>query len=157
MGLDLSDKTFQCWIKTNGLGNYGIIDKDFDTAPGVYGGWGFWMTSGGKLWWWNHSNLDLIDNGALSVANATWTNVAVTYNATAKSASFYYNGVLSSTQTNASIVEISSGTQPLNIGSTRAASGFFFKGNMSLLLAYNKVLNVSEILQNYNSSKFRYV
>jgi len=42
MGLDLSDKTFQCWIRTNGLGNYGIIDKDFDTGPGVYGGWGYY-------------------------------------------------------------------------------------------------------------------
>lgn len=157
MGLDLSDKSFQCWIKTNGQAHFGIIDKDFDTSPGVYGGWGFWMTAAGKLWWWNHSNLDLIDNGPLSVADATWTNVAVTYNSTTKSAKFYYNGVLSSTQTNASIVEISSGTQPLNIGCIRNATGAFFKGNMSLLLAYNKVLTASEILNNYNASKFRYI
>ena len=156
MGLDLSDKTFQCWIRTNGLGNYGIIDKDFDNGPSAYGGWGLWMNSSGKLWWWNHSNLDLIDNGALSIANATWTNVAVVYNRTSKSASFYYNGVLSSTRTNASIIEVSSGTQPLNIGATRAASGFFFKGNMSLLLAYNRTLSATEILVNYNASKFRY-
>lgn len=157
MGLDLSDKSFQCWIKTNGLAHYGIIDKEFDTAPGVYGGWGFWINGSGKLWFWNHSNLDLIDNGALSVANGTWTNVAVTYNSTTKSAKFYYNGVLNSTQTNANIVEISSGTQPLNIGCIRDGSAAFFNGNMSLLLAYNKVLTDSEILTNYNSSKFRYI
>lgn len=157
MDLDLSSKTFQAWIRTNGQAHYGIIDKDFDTAPGVYGGWGFWINASGKLWWWNHSNKDLIDNGALSVANATWTNVAVSYNNTTKSASFYYNGVLSSTLTDATITELSSGNQPVNIGSIRAGSAAFFKGQISQVIGYNRALSATEILNNYNSSKSKYL
>lgn len=157
MGLDLSSKTFQAWIRTNGQAHYGIIDKDFDTGVGVYGGWGFWINSSGKLWWWNHQNKDLIDNGALSVADATWTNVAVTYNYTTKSASFYYNGVLSSTLTDATITEISSGTQPVNIGSIRAGSAAFFKGQISQVIGYNRVLSATEILINYNASRARFI
>ena len=40
--LDLSDKTFQCWIKKEGSSQKGLIDKEFDTGESNYGGWGFW-------------------------------------------------------------------------------------------------------------------
>lgn len=154
--LDLVDKSFVAWIKPTSLSQYGLLDKDFDTGPGVYGGWGFWMNGSGKLWFWNHSNLDLIDNGSLSISSNAWNFVTITYDSTAKSAKFYYNGSLSSTQTNASIVEKSSSTIPINIGSLRSASSSFFPGSMGLVAAYNKVLSQSEITQLYNVTKSRF-
>ena len=155
--LDLIDKSFQCWVKKTGSGSgKGIIDKDFDNGAPNYGGWGLWVQSNNKLWWWNHANLDLLDDGPNTISTTTWTNVAVTYNNTSKTANFYINGVLNSSKTNASIVEKSSGSSLLVIGATRDASAFYFDGSISLILGYNRLLSASEILQNYESSRGRY-
>ena len=156
IGVDLSDKTICCWINKTSNGNYGLVDKDFDTSPGVYGGWGLWITSGNKLWWWNHSNLDLIDTGTTSVSNNTWTHCAVTYDYTNKTAKFYINTTLNSTKTNASIVEKSSVGARLILGATRNGSGFTLPGRMGAVQIYNRVLTATEITQNYNAQKVKY-
>lgn len=155
--LDLTDKSLQCWIKKTGSGlGKGIIDKDFDNGAPNYGGWGFWIQSNNKLWWWNHANLDLLDDGPNTISTTTWTNVAVTYDNTSKTANFYINGVLNSSKTNASIVEKSSGSSLLVVGSTRDGSAFYFDGSISLILGYNRLLSAAEIQQNYESSRGRY-
>ena len=135
----------------------GIIDKEFDTTPGVYGGWGFWIGSDRKLWWWNTSNQDIRDTGSTTVGISVWTNVAVTYNASTKTASFYINGVLNSSSSNSNISELSSGSQPLYVGSMRSLTGNFLNGRIANILAYNRVLSATEILQNYNAQKSRYI
>ena len=112
-GLDLIDKSIQCWVKKTGASAKGIVDKDFDNGAPNYGGWGFWVQANNKLWWWPHPNLDLLDDGALTVSNTTWTNVAVTWNSTTKTANFYINGTLNSSKTNVSIVEKASGSANL--------------------------------------------
>lgn len=154
-GLDLIDKSFQCWIKKTGASAKGIVDKDFDNGAPNYGGWGFWVQSNNKLWWWAHPNLDLLDDGSLTVSNTTWTNVAVTWNSTTKTANFYINGTLNSTKTNASIVEKVSGSANLVIGASRNTTTPF-DGNISYVSAYTRVLSAAEILQNYNATKTRY-
>lgn len=157
LGLDLSDKSFQCWINKTTANAKGIIDKDFDTSPGNYGGWGFWIQNNNKLWWWNHSNLDLFDNG-IAITNGVWTNVAVTWNNTSKTATFYVNGVLSSSQTNTSIIEKVSTGATFVIGNSRQAAGnsAYFDGGISQAIAYTKVLNNNEIKQNYIATKGRF-
>jgi hypothetical protein len=154
--LDLIDKSFQCWINKIGSSHKSIIDKDFDNGAPNYGGWGFWIQSNNKLWWWNHANLDLLDDGLNTVTNGVWTNVAVTYNNTTKTANFYINGILNSSKTNINIVEKSSGSAPLLVGSLRGAIGFYFDGSISLVLAYNRILTAAEIQQNFNATRSRY-
>jgi len=154
-GLDFVDKSFQCWIKKSGNSIRGIVDKDFDRGGGNYGGWGFWIQANGKLWWWNHANQDILDNGSLVVSPNIWTNVAVAYNSTSKNASFYINGVLNSSITNGNIVEKSSTTALFVIGALRNSNNYF-DGNISSVFAYNRVLSGSQILQNYNATKGRF-
>lgn len=155
IGVDLSDKTICCWINKTTNGNYGMVDKDFDNGAPNYGGWGFWITSGNKLWFWNHANLDLIDTGTLSVSNNTWTHCAVTYDYANKTARFYINTTLNSTKTNASIVEKSSVGANLVIGATRGGQ-FTFPGRFGPVQVYNRILSATEITQNYNAQKSLY-
>lgn len=156
-GLDLVSKSFQGWIKKTGSSNKGIIDKDFDNGVVDYGGYGFWIQSNNKLWWWNQGNQDILDTGPNTVPNGVWTNVAVAYNSSTKNASFYINGVLNSSITNASIVEKASGSAPLVIGSMRGGNvGWFFDGSIASMMAYNRLLSATEILQNYNALKSRF-
>lgn len=154
-GLDLIDKSIQCWIKKTGAVAKGLVDKDFDNGAPNYGGWGLWIQENNKLWWWNHANLDLLDDGSLTVSNTTWTNVAVTWNSSTKTANFYINGVLNSSKTNASIVEKASGSANFVIGAMRNTS-IPFDGNISLVNVYNRLLSASEIQQNFNATRGRY-
>lgn len=158
LGVDLIDKSFCLWIYLGSsfANASGLIDKDFDNGAPNYGGWGFWIQSNRKLWWWNHANLDLLDDGPNVVPLTTWTFVSVTYNSTSKTANFYINAVLNSSKTNASIVEKSSSTTNLILSATRNASGAFLNGRISNVIAYNRALSASEVLQNYNATKARF-
>jgi hypothetical protein len=153
--LDLVNKSFQVWIKRNATTGSGIIDKDFDAGAGNYGGWGFWIQSNNKLWFWNHANLDLLDDGPNSVVNGVWTNVAVTYNYSTFTANFYINGVLNSTKTNVSIVEKASTSANLNVGATRNGVSTL-NASIGTVMAYNKVLSAEEIRTNFNAVRGRY-
>lgn len=155
IGVDLTDKTICVWINKTANGSYGLVDKDFDTSPGVYGGWGLWIQTNNKLWFWNHSNLDLLDDGSTTVSNSTWTHCAVTYDSVNKTAKFYINTTLNSTKSNASIVEKSSAGAKLILGGTRNGS-FFFPGRIGPVQIYNRVLTAAEITQNYNAQKGLY-
>jgi hypothetical protein len=154
-GLDLIDKSIQCWVKKTGASAKGIVDKDFDNGAPNYGGWGFWIQANNKLWWWPHPNLDLLDDGALTVSNTTWTNVAATWNASTKTANFYINATLNSTKTNASIVEKASGSANLVVGAYRNTSNTF-DGSIAAVKAYNRVLTAAEISQNFNALRGRF-
>ena len=159
LGLDLISKSFSAWVYlgTTLANPTSIIDKEFDTTPSVYGGWGFWIGSDRKLWWWNTSNQDIRDTGSTTVGISVWANVAVTYNASTKTASFYINGVLNSSSSNSNISELSSGSQPLYVGSMRSLTGNFLNGRITNILAYNRVLSATEILQNYNAQFNRFI
>ena len=154
-GLDLIDKSIQCWIKKTGASHKGLVDKDFDNGTPNYGGWGFWIQANNKLWWWPHPNLDLLDDGSLTVSNTTWTNVAVTWNASTKTANFYINATLNSTKTNASIVEKASGSANLVVGAYRNTSNTF-DGSIAAVKAYNRILSAAEISQNFNALRGRF-
>lgn len=155
--LDQKNKTIQVWFKKTGSSQKGIVDKEFDNNGPNYGGWGFWTQSNNKLWWWNHGGLDLKDDGSLTFSLNTWTNVAVSWHNTSKTAKFYINGSLNSTKTNANIVEKASGNAKFLIGSLRNnLSGYSFDGNIASVAAYDAVLSDADILSNYNTLKGRY-
>jgi len=163
LGIDLTNKSFCAWVNLSAsLANpTSIIDKQFDNTPPLnnYGGWGFWIGSNRKLWWWNMPNQDIIDTGSATIGTNVWTHVAVTYNNSTKNASFYINGALNSSISNSNIVEQSSGTQPLAIAVARLNQinqAGYINGAIANVLVYNRVLSITEIQQNYNNQKGRF-
>jgi hypothetical protein len=164
LGIDLTNKSFCVWVKlsaTQPSNPVSIIDKQFDNTPPTssYGGWGFWMGSDRKLWWWSMPNQDIRDTGSATVGLNVWTHIATTYNYSTKTATFYINGSLNSSGTSGSIVDQSSGTQPLVIGATRvgqANQGGYVSGSIANVLAYNRVLTLAEVQQNYNAQRTRF-
>lgn len=162
IGIDLSDKTISCWIYKTADGDYGLVDKDYDLGPGNYGGWGLWIQSNNKLWWWNTKDKDLKDTGSTTVQNNVWTHCTATYDYTNKTARFYINGSLNSTITNATIAEVSSAGANFVLGATRVSTTFattgqfFFPGRISVVHIYKRMLTGAEVLQNYNALKRRF-
>lgn len=154
---ELQDKTVMAWMYLTATGGpVGIIDKDFDNGGASYGGWGFWtgpITGGNGLWFWAQGNKDLKDTTVLSLN--TWYHVAVVWNYTSKSATFYVNGVVKTTQTDATIVEKASDTTTLKIGAIRGGTGFF-PGRIGAVQIYTRQLSATEVLNNYNTDASRY-
>lgn len=163
LGIDLTSKSFCAWVNLSAsLGNpISILDKQFDNTPpsNNYGGWGFWIGSNRKLWWWSMPNQDIIDNGSATIGTNIWTHIATTYNASTKTASFYINGTLNSSISNTNIVDQSSGTQPLAVAVARLGQvnqAGYINGAIGNILVYNKVLTLAEIQQNYNVQRSRF-
>ena len=163
LSIDLTSKSFCAWVNLSAsLANPSVVmDKQFDNTPPAnnYGGWGFWIGSNRKLWWWSMPNQDILDTGATTIGTNVWTHIAITYNISTKTASFYINGALNSSISNSNIVDQSSGTQPLAIGVARLGqvnqSGYL-NGAIGNVLVYNRVLTLAEIQQNYNSQRSRF-
>lgn len=155
LGVDVQNKTICCWVNPTSSGSiYGLVDRDFDLGGTNYGGWGLWLSSTLTMQWWVHANKDLVDT--TSVPTNKWSYLAVSWNTTTKTASFYINGALTSTRTDNTIVEKSSGSINLNIGAFRSGTGAFFPGNISLVQVYNRTLSSVEIIGNYNGTKSRF-
>ena len=155
---EVQDKTAIAWIYiTSSLsGVVGIIDKEFDNGGSNYGGWGFWagpVTGGNGLWFWAQGSKDLKDTTVLSLN--TWYHVAVVWNYTNKSATFFVNGVQKTTQTDATIVEKVSNSTTLKAGAFRTGTNFL-PGRYGAAQVYNRQLSAAEILNNYNADAARY-
>lgn len=150
------DKTVECWAKPTSITSQrGLIDKEYDNSTSDYGGFAMWLSSTGKLWWWNHTGKDIIDTGPLSLVAGRWTHCVIVWNAAAKSASFYYNGLLGGSGSNPGIVERASGsTANLLIGDLRnglSGGAFRFPGSIAHVALYASALPLGRIAAHYNA------
>lgn len=157
--LDVSDLTLSVWAKPTAYpaAVAGIIDKDFDNTGlgGAYGGWGLWIGADGHPWFWAQAGKDLRDNGPATMALNTWTLVTVTFNATSKQAKFYVNGVLNSTQTDATIVPASSTGANFILGGIRngGPAQHKFSGLIDEAAGWNLELTATEVKRLYDHQR----
>lgn len=151
-GADLTNKTIMAWIYPKKSQQQSIVDKDFDHGAPSYGGWGLWMQSNNKLWWWNHANKDILDTGSLTAANNAWSHVAVVWDSNAKMAYFYINGKLNSNKSDSTIVEKASNAVILSLGSFRNNSGSYFNGTIDEVQVWNISMTQTQIYQQYASN-----
>jgi hypothetical protein len=103
--------------------------------------------------WGNGANRAWTSNALLT--NGTWTNLVLTFEETGKgtpsnNAKAYVNGVLDSTFT----IKHSAHTN-LRLGANADGAQFFGSGFLNYPMVYNRVLEQSEILQNYYALKGR--
>jgi hypothetical protein len=157
LNIELQDKSACVWLYQNTTPGSlaGIIDKEFDGGGSSYGGWGFWISNTNRMMFWLQGQKDITDAGSRTITNNIWQHIVFSYNYSTKSVSFYLNGTLNSTVTNATIVEKVSDTTTLKIGAFRGG-GNVFNGRISNTLIYNRQLTSLEIQQNYNGQKARF-
>ena len=88
-----------------------------------------------------------------------WTHICVTKNGT--TISLYFNAVFDNSNTQSGDVSVGANS-PLLIGvdadsGNEGNLGNYFEGNLSNIKIYNRALTASEITQNYNALKNRFV
>jgi len=140
--------TYNTWIKTTSIVSHLIgAYNNASPFPGWSVGIGINVTAG-KICFWSGGGWQ---EGDISCNINQWINVSVTF--TNGVISFYLNGVFKST-TSSSLISSYTGDKFLG---GRANDGLApFSGDMSIVQIYNRVLSVTEILQNYNATKTRY-
>ena len=89
--------------------------------------------------------------------NNTWLNLQITFNYSSGSFNVYRNGVLffNTTITNSPLFPTKSGTAYIGLSST--GSGSAFNGKISVVKIYNKELTSTDVTQNFDSIKSRYL
>jgi len=91
--------------------------------------------------------------GSTTVSNNTWYNVVFTHNSTSYGRQIYLNGALDGSNT-ATATYAGTGSNARIGGMTTL--GHPLDGNIAIVLAYNRVLTATEILQNYNLTEGRF-
>jgi hypothetical protein len=93
-------------------------------------------------------------NGTNQILADQFYHITVTYGS--KTIEHFKNGVSLGSATNATQTNIN-GVGSVNLGrNSQGAGSLYLKGNISLVLIYNRVLTTTEILQNYNAVKSRF-
>jgi hypothetical protein len=153
--------TFSCWIKyTASASNYtGLMCKATSTNP---------MTGFQMLLYSNKLSCELGLNQTVFVGPLTgllgttvlntgkWFNTVLTINRGTNTVSIYVNGILESSQVNASVSTSNlTNTSNLLIGTERTIA-LFLNGSIASSQVYNRALSAAEILQNYNATKTRF-
>ena len=120
------------------------------TAPGVNG------IGTNKYTWWQSGSDGNIRSTSLTYSVGEWRNITVTRSGSTGNwaINFYINGNLDSSHT----TTYNPGTnQATSIGRFGGYNGNHFSGNISNVKVYNKALSASEVLQNFNVLKARYI
>ena len=85
-----------------------------------------------------------------------WVNVVVVGNGITNQ--FYRNGVIFGASSNTSTLSTGDSSFSLGIGFIKnATTTWLWNGNISNTLIYNRALSASEVLQNYNATKWRFI
>ena len=105
-----------------------------------------------KCWFGDPSGFIASVNYSAISAN-TWYNVVLTWNQSTTTVTGYLNGILD--VANSSWIRWP--TSFANVGIGLGYNSRYFKGNIGQVSIYNRVLSATEILQNYNATKKKYI
>jgi hypothetical protein len=151
--LQLTNFTLSSWIKVNIINaNQFIIDTSTEGSFGS--GYSYRINSVNKIRFWAYNANGLLDSNS-SIINGVWYNIVSTYNNTSKLQTIYINGVLDNSNTYSQTFVVSN-VSNLQIGGSQVLGGYL-NGNIAQTSIYNRALSATEVLQNYNATKGRYL
>ena len=103
----------------------------------------------GEYYYWNNSAATPIST--VVAQDEVWGNVSVVFNTSGNEIKFYFNGELNQTTT------VSSIDNTFNQLGRYGSSNWYLNGQIGLSCIYNKELSASEVFQNYNALKNRFI
>ena len=128
-----------------------------DVFLGKYdGGTSFWAgTTDNEIVYWQTSSNNITTT--TTVTDNTWRMLSLTYDSSSTSKKMYLNTTLEASAT-INLNNTNFGSGDITIGKFgQHGSGFYWGGSIGFLMMYDKSLSLSEITQNYNALKNRFV
>lgn len=156
--------TISCWAYPTGYaGSNGIfVNRDNSSTNSVDWLWlGFW--SSGSLFYFRLGNGSACCNNDLTFSSAssavpvnTWTNITASWKSGGTS-NIYINGVLKTSRSISTIPNTNPSTYGrIGLGHSSGTTGSW-NGKIDQFMIYQKQLNASQILRNYQATRSRYV
>jgi hypothetical protein len=145
----LTSFTVEMWFNCSGSGTTGPSDPTYNTLIG--------NSSVNRLLYGNATKKLLAQMGAgnhLSTGSIqlnTWASVHYVYNSSNTTAQWFINGIADSILVGSIVFNTTKTIGSYNL------SFYMMKGNISITKLYNRALSSTEILQNYNALKNRYI
>lgn len=147
--LNSNTQTISIWYNASVLPGRQATIIGKHTSSGSWDGYNIWAGNQVQI------KIGSADGGSLGLNNGvinTWYKLTLTYTVNS-SMSFYVNGVLVGTT---SLGNLAITSQSLRIGKSSDSFWTAFTGKIALVSIYNRVLTASEVLQNYNATKYRF-
>ena len=162
--LNKLEGTISCWVYPTGYASSNgiFVNRDDSTANAIDWLWlGFW--SSGSLFYFRLGDGSACCNNDLTFSSAsssaplnTWTNITASWKSGGTS-NIYINGVLKTTRSISTIPNTNpSSTGRIGLGHSSGSSGSW-NGKIDQFMIYQKQLNASQILRNYQATRSRYV
>lgn len=141
----------EVWIKTNNTNQNGFwFEKgNVNTQYALF-------QEGTNITWRHTTNVSSLTAPAASYINTSnYAQVVGTY--TAGDRRIYVNGVQVASDTlNYTIPTNANGCSIGVYGGLNGSRGYYYNGNIAIVKVYNKSLSALEVLQNYNTLKYRF-
>ena len=151
--LSLSEFTISIWVKVLQLNaDQYLVDTSSNLNFGY--GYSFRIRSNNTIRFWAYDANTLVETTE-TVSSNLWYHITVSYSNFSKTQRIYINGSLSASaqHTNSFVL---ADPQYLRIGHSQVLGGYS-KAVIGQSMFYNRELSASEIKQNYESSKGRYI
>ncbi len=161
--IGLNGFTYECWIKYTASQSAAVINKrigasTYEQFALFIAGDSSGNTPGGKLCVGDVKTVSLLRSIATptSFNDGNWHHAVGTRTST--STSLYVDGNLQTTSTSAAI-DLSTASKLFigRTGNNQAVEGVSFNGSISNVKLYNRALSATEVLQNYNALKNRFI
>ena len=151
-----SNYTLECWFKgsaTQSTDYVGIFTKDSPSNFGNYGFFGNSSSSYVRFGFRDTSGVqrEISNSNYNDIKSTLWVHYIGTYDFS--SLILYRNGINIASSSFNTTPETNS--DPLSIGN-RYSNNRWFTGHIAMCRIYNRALSASEVLQNYNATKWRF-
>ena len=146
-----SSATVSVWVKTTSSNEMGIF-SNCSGGPVALA----YVIDAGKMKYWYYTSAWQIAIGTTNVNDGNWKNLV--WSKTGTSMVMYINGVVDLTTTLAGDISGYMNTIGSKWGpcDDTPSYGTLFSGQMANVMYYNTGLSAAQILQNYNTTKFRF-
>jgi len=163
--IDGSDSfTFSSWVLKSGGAFFPIFQKLYYPNAATQDGYRCYIRTGTNeifINLYSAGNSNITVSSVDSISNNVWNNVVVTYDGSqdANGIDIYLNGDLLSLNIGSNTYSgtLITGEHLTFGGQPTPTNPLYGTGNISNISLYNKVLSQSDITQNYNALKYRFV
>jgi hypothetical protein len=143
--------TIAAWFRTT------TVSKEIAATYGVTNMFELWINANGTVSIYAYGSTTSYRTSTTVVTAGAWTYCVATFNGATPALNMYINGALDNgALTNAIPASINAGSSTVVIGNVNSGS-YYFNGSMGQISIYNRAITATEVTQNYNATKGRYV
>jgi hypothetical protein len=149
IALNTNTPSVEVWMRTNSPNQSGhLFEKGYVNTQ-----YSLFLNGSNEIYWRQSGYQDLKATTSNFITAGLWHQIVGTY--TSGDKRIYVNGDLA-VSTDTITGTIATDTTGIWVGVYGGGGGYRYEGDLAIVRVYNKALTLSEVLQNYNATKYRF-